>query len=123
MQNSYVINQVNPWILFFQTLDVGKYKALLLIVQTILILHNGQAEVERVFTINKHVMKDNMSELCLVSRRLVKDYLRLNSLQSHEVDISSGMVSTVQQSSSQYFLFLKEKKEKEQIETVTKKKN
>ena len=68
-------------------------------------------------------MEDNMSELSLVSRRLVKDYLRSNSLESHEVDICSGMVSAVQQSSSQYLLFLKEKKEKEQTEAVSKKKN
>ena len=94
-----------------------------LIVQTVLVLHNGQAEVERGFSINKHIMEDNMSELSLVSRRLVKDYLRSNSLESHEVDICSGMVSAVQQSSSQYLLFLKEKKEKEQTEAVSKKKN
>ena len=108
---------------FFVTLDIGKYKALSLIVQTVLVLHNGQAEVERGFSINKHIMEDNMSELSLVSRRLVKDYLRSNSLESHEVDICSGMVSAVQQSSSQYLLFLKEKKEKEQTEAVSKKKN
>ena len=68
-------------------------------------------------------MEDNMSELSLVSRRLVKDYLRSKSLESHEVDICSGMVSAVQQSSSQYLLFLKDKKEKEQTEAVSKKKN
>ena len=94
-----------------------------LIVQTVLVLHNGQAEVERGFSINKYIMEDNMSELSLLSRRLVKDYLRSNSLESHEVDICSGMVSAVQQSSSQYLLFLKEKKEKEQTEAVSKKKN
>ena len=88
--------------LFFQTLAIRKYKALSLIVQTILVLHNGQAEVERGFSINKHVIEDNMSELSSVPRRLVKDYLRSNSLKSHEVTISSGMVSAVQQSSSQY---------------------
>ena len=58
----------------FQTLDMGKYKSLAIIVQTILVLHNEQAEIERGFSINKKVMKDAVSELILVSRRLVKDY-------------------------------------------------
>ena len=72
---------MNPWIhFFFVTLDIGKYKALSLIVQTVLVLHNEQAEVERGFSINKYIMEDNMSELSLVSRRLVKDYLRSNIL-------------------------------------------
>ena len=72
---------MNPWILFFfVSLVIGKYKALSLIVQTVLVLHNGQAEVERGFSINKHIMEDNMSEMSLVSRRLVKDYLNISFL-------------------------------------------
>ena len=76
-------------------------------------MHNGQAEIKRGFFINKEVMKDNMSELTLVSRRLVKDFLRSNSLKTHKVNISSRMISLVQQSSSKYKQFLKEKQERE----------
>lgn len=108
---------------FFETLSMGEYKSLAIIVQTILVLHNGQAEIERGFSINKEVMKDNMSELTLVSRRLVKDYLRSNSLETYEVDISSRMINSVQQSSLKYKLFLKEKQEKEKTEALLKKKN
>ena len=50
---------------FFQTLDMGLYKSLAIIVQTILLLHNGQAEIERGFSINKKMMKDNMFESTL----------------------------------------------------------
>ena len=84
---------------------------------------NGQAEIERGFSINKEVMKDNMSELTLVSRRLVKDFLRSNSLETHKVNISSRMISLVQQSSSKYKQFLKEKQEREKTEAELKRNN
>ena len=46
---------------------IEKYNSLSLIVQTVLVLHNGQAETERGFSINKETMKDNMSMTIIVS--------------------------------------------------------
>ena len=58
-----------------------------------LIVHNGQAEVQRGFSMNKEFMKDIVSELTLVSRRSIKDYLRSSLLENNEVDITSKTVS------------------------------
>ena len=49
---------------YFKTLEIENYNSLSLIV---LMLHNG-AEIERGFSTNKETLKDNMSEMTLVSR-------------------------------------------------------
>ena len=52
---------------YFKTLEIENYNSLSLIVQTVLMLHNG-SEIERGFSTNKETLKDNMSEMTLVSR-------------------------------------------------------
>ena len=47
-----------------------------------LVLHNGQAEVEHDFSINKENMKDNMSEMKLVLRRILRDHVKANCLET-----------------------------------------
>ena len=105
---------------FFTTLEIGKYSSFSLIVQSVLVLHNGQAEVERGFSVSKEIMEDNMSELTLVSRRLVKDYLRAESIECDQVVITKEMVRSVQSSRFKYDLYLKEKQQRERTEAQLK---
>ena len=62
--------------LFYETLGQdSKFKELWNIVRKLLLLSHGQASVERVFSINKEVSGDNISEHNIIARRLVKDHL------------------------------------------------
>ena len=48
-----------------------------------LVLHNGQAEVEHDdFRIDRENMKDNMSEMKLVLRRILRDYVKATCLET-----------------------------------------
>ena len=67
----------------FKTLQVEKFNSLSLIVQIVLVLHNDEAEIEHRFSINKEIMKDNISEMMtLVSSKIVRDYLKVSCLET-----------------------------------------
>jgi len=43
--------------------------------QALFVLHNGKTEVERGFSINKNLLKNNMKEETITTRRRIKDYM------------------------------------------------
>ena len=59
------------------------------------VLLNDQAKIFRVFSINKEIMKDNMSEMTSVSRRVDRVYLQANYLDTYGVDISNSLHNLV----------------------------
>ena len=81
---------------FSSTLKVGStYKAFSKVLMFIVTLNHGQTAVERGFSINSGMLFDNMKELSLTSRRLVKDYLVSQHLKPHQVCIPTEMIQSV----------------------------
>ena len=76
-------------------LKIEKYDSLYFVVEIELVLLNDQAKMFRVFNINKETMKDNMSEMTSVSRRIVRVYLQANCLETYGVDISNSLHNLV----------------------------
>ena len=61
---------------YFKTLKIGgKYPELAQVVKLVLILSHGQATVERGFSNNKVVLKDNQTSESIVARRFINDYM------------------------------------------------
>ena len=52
------------------------YRNLAIVLQLIFVLRHSQASVEKGFSLNKGVLNDKMTELSIISRRVVKDHLR-----------------------------------------------
>ena len=58
---------------YFEMLSVAAKSSLGKLLQLLFVLHNGQAEVERGFSINKALLEKNMREQTVVSRSI--DYM------------------------------------------------
>ena len=58
-----------------------------------LILSHGQASVERGFSVNGQMLQDNMREKCIVSQRLILDYLT-NVGSSSNVVVSPALLAS-----------------------------
>ena len=72
---------------YFKTMKVGtRYPELSVVLKIILTLSHGQADVERVFSLNKGTLQTSIGENSIVSKRLVKDHMLTNGLKPHEMD-------------------------------------
>ena len=60
---------------YFETLEVPAESSLGELLQALFVLHNGKAQVERGFSINKNLLENNMNEETITSRRRIKDYM------------------------------------------------
>ena len=65
---------------FFMKIEIGSYKNLFSILKLVLVLSRGQANVERCFSVNNNVLKFNMSENSIVSRKLIIDHMKCHYL-------------------------------------------
>ena len=65
---------------FFMKTEIGSYKNLFSILKLVLVLSHGQANVERCFSVNNNVLKFNMSENSIVSRKLIIDHMKCHNL-------------------------------------------
>ena len=82
-------------VFYFQTIGLDKYKELKYVMKVILTLSHGQASVERGFSINKSVLKVNITEESIVSKKLVRDHIIANKLEPHTVPISNQLICSV----------------------------
>ena len=80
---------------YFQTIGLDKYKELNYVMKVILTLSHGQASVEHGFNINKSVLKVNITEESIVSKKLVRDHMIANKLEPHAVPISNQLIHSV----------------------------
>ena len=88
---------------YFDTLDIpSKYKGLTRVLEAVFVLHNGQASVERGFSLNKELISTNMGEMTIRSRRMIKDHLYANSLKPSTAELSSALLKFVKFSRAQY---------------------
>ena len=105
-------------VFYFQTIGLDKYKELNYVMKVIWILSHGQASVGRGFSINKSVLKVNITEESIVSKKLVRDHIIANKLESHTVPISNQLICSVScacQSCKESLLAAEKAKEKDRI--------
>ena len=96
---------------YFDTLDIpSKYKGLTRVLEAVFVLHNGQASVERGFSLNKELISTNMGEMTMRSRRMIKDHLYANSLKPSTVELSSALLKFVKSSRAQYLAYLEQQR-------------
>ena len=93
------------------------YRNLAIVLKLIFIPSHGQASVERGFSLNKSVLNDNMTELSIISRRVVKDHLRILKAGASEVTITPSLIKSIALSHSRYSTFLLKKSEQSLNET------
>ena len=104
---------------FFKNLRIGDNKKdLAEVAKAIFTLSHGQADVERGFSINKTAIKVNQSEMSLISKRLIKDYMTCNNYEPHTVPKKTELIQSVNQSHKRYRDHLEQEKRKKNLEAI-----
>ena len=80
---------------FFMKTEIGSYKNLF---KLVLVLSHGQANVERCFSVNNNVLKFNMSENSVVSRKLIIDHMKCHNLSPQSFPITNDLLKSVRSS-------------------------
>ena len=78
---------------YFADLDLGKFPDLSFLIKIVLTLsHDGQAAVERSFSINNSVLNLNIKEDSIVAKKIVKDHMISNSLKPYTISITNQLI-------------------------------
>jgi hypothetical protein len=109
--------------LYFKVLQVHKnYPAFATLLKIIFTVSHGQASVERGFNDNNVVLKDNISDISVIARRFLKNYMRVNDVESCKMQISRDLLKSVTASRQRYQTYLedqrKESKKKEKSDEL-----
>ena len=109
---------------FFTKLHVGKkYSELSKVIIIILTVSHGQADIERGFSQSKTILQQNIKEDFISSKRIIKDHMLANKLQSHFIEITNEMRKLVRGVRARYTVYLEEEKKKnESLKTESAKK-
>ena len=104
--------------IFFRGLlnQKDEFQELYTIVKMVLILSHGNAEVERGFSVNKLVLKDNMHERSLVSQRIVHQAIPKDGKRYLDIDINKQMIADVRSAWRRREQYLEERRQKKSDE-------
>ena len=92
---------------FLDSLD--KYKNLWKVMQIVFVVPDGQAQIERGFSINKEMVIENLEAESLRSQRLVYDSIKATPKKEiHEIEIRNKMLLSWKSASSRYKVALEE---------------
>ena len=64
------------------------------ILELVFVLSHGQADIERGFSLNKDLLKQNMEAITIKSRHKIKDYLLCNEIKLNTYTIPSKMLES-----------------------------
>lgn len=102
---------------YYQCLhDDHQFQNLWHVIQKLLLLSHGQADVERGFSINKKIEVENLAERSLIAQRMTFDYIKSKG-GAHKVAVSKELLSYASGARQRYHLFLEEER-KEKDRTV-----
>ena len=80
------------------------------ILKLVLILSHGQSSVERGFNVNKDVVKVNLQEKSVISRKMIIDHMQKNNVSSSTIEITRKLARSVKAARQKYHLDLEEQK-------------
>ena len=90
---------------------MDRFPKLSVILQSIFVLSQGQAAVERGFSLNQLLLRCNMKEMSIVSRRRIKDYMITHNFVPSNVRITPELIKSVSLfHNNRYTAFLKDQK-------------
>ena len=90
--------------------DKAECTDLLDVCQMVLVLSHGNAEAERGFSVNKHILQDNMKERSMVAQRVVNQAIS-KAGKFTNIDIDKQMLGDVRQASQRRKQYLESQKQ------------
>ena len=107
---------------FFSTVSFSIPEELKLVLILILVLSHGQASVERSFSVNNTILKVNMEKTSIVSRKIIVDHMRNNSLLPWTITLAKELIRSVKGARQKYQIQqdqqCSEQKKKQQTEQL-----
>jgi hypothetical protein len=86
------------------------YPELWRVIKGLLLLSHGQAAIERGFSVNKRVIRENQTQECLISLRIVKDHLaHVGGLS--KLNVGDELLTYCSSARTRYVQFLEQQKE------------
>ena len=80
------------------------------ILKLVLIFSHGQSSVERGFNVNKDVVKVNLQEKSVISRKMIIDHMQKNNVSPSTIEITRKLARSVKAARQMYHLDLEEHK-------------
>ena len=96
--------------LYEELIEKRKFEDLWTLFKQLLTLSDGQASVERGFSVNKDVVAPNLEEMTLMSIRPVQSSVLVNNMKVADFVINEDLLSSCSHVSSRHKMYLKEKK-------------
>ena len=87
---------------YFSDVGVKSFKELSFLVKLVLTLSHGQASVERSFSINNTVLRQNMKEESIVDKKILKDHMIANGLKPDSVQVTNKLLRSVTSARQKY---------------------
>ena len=117
---SFIKNKDRLDNLYFNQLHIDKYKELASVLKILFTISHGQASVERGFSLNKAILKDNIEQMSVISQRLIKDHLIMRNVKPHTIEISNQLILDVKSSRMKYKSYLEEQKKCKKLQEKSK---
>ena len=92
--------------------NLSDYSEFCNILELVFVLSHGQVDIERGFSLNKNLLKQNMEALTITSQRKIKDYLLCNKIKLNTYTIPSKIPEPVQLLQQKCEVYLQENKSK-----------
>ena len=87
---------------FFSTVSFSIPEELKSVLILILVLSHGQASVVRSFSVNNTILKVNMEKTSIVSRKIIVDHMRNNSLLPSTITLTKELIRSVKGARQKY---------------------
>ena len=102
---------------FFDKMAVGnRYPSFAKFLKLILCLSHGQGSIERGFSHNETALQTNVSDVTVVSRRLIIDHMVTKQIKAHQITADSKLRSHARAISIRHRLYKKEMDKKDKAE-------
>ncbi|XP_057299676.1 uncharacterized protein LOC130630266 [Hydractinia symbiolongicarpus] len=87
---------------YFGDVGVKSFKELSFFIKLVLTLSHGQASVERSFSINNSVLRQNMKEESIVAKKVVSDHMIANGLKPDSIQVTNKLLQSVASARQKY---------------------
>ena len=91
---------------YFSQLHIDKYKQLVSVLKIFFTISCGDASVERDFSLNKTILKDNIEQMSVVFQSSIKSHLIMRDVKPYTVQISNQLILDIKLSRMKYESYL-----------------
>ena len=101
---------------YFHVIQIQQYESLSFVLRLILTLSYGQGAIESCFSINNNVLTQNMNRETVIARKVMKDHILSNKLDTATIDVDKSLLKVAGSASTKWRQALADKQNKNKKE-------